>query len=509
VTRPAPETLLRHREPALLLGAIDSFAGDTLRCTGRDAGPWRWPRMLEAAAQTAGLLGGLRETGIRNTAVVAEYRSVRVHVARHDGPVVLVARLDRRILRFRRCRIEVRAVDGTVLLDGSVTIAPGTASIDLDVPAADPRLYAVLAEAGFRDGPFGPGQHRSCALVDRYVVELAVALVDALGLRTLLAAPQTVASLTTARGFAPSFGRPLRWLLGWLAEAGMVTPHEPWQLTDPGRPAHVPELRRAVLDADPSYAPTVALLDEAAAAYPRVASGETTGERALFQRTSLWATYFDNRNAYYALNNRVAAAAAAARLPAARARVLEIGAGLGSATVALLALPGVAGRIGVYRLTEPVPFFRRRAERTIRDAHPALPLACSSLDLNAAWTEPAGAADLVWGVNVFHLARDLDATLRAAYDALAPGGWLVAGEGIRPFAGRPVAAELPFQLLDAFSDVALDPATRPEAGFLTAEHWIAAFARAGFTEVALVPDAIRLRELHPTLLAAAVCGRRP
>ena len=37
------------------------------------------------------------------------------------------------------------------------------------------------------------------------------------------------------------------------------------------------------------------MLDEAAAIYPRVARGETSGERALFQRAALWTAYFNNR----------------------------------------------------------------------------------------------------------------------------------------------------------------------------------------------------------------------
>jgi hypothetical protein len=72
-----------------------------------------------------------------------------------------------------------------------------------------------------------------------------------------------------------------------------------------------------------------------------------------------------------------------------------------------------------------------------------------------------------------------------------------------------VGAELPFQLLRSFTDVEIDPVTRPTPGFLTAEHWQAALARAGFTDVTLVPDALRLRALYPGFLAAAICGRRP
>jgi SAM-dependent methyltransferase len=113
----------------------------------------------------------------------------------------------------------------------------------------------------------------------------------------------------------------------------------------------------------------------------------------------------------------------------------------------------------------------------------------------------------VWGVNVFHLARDLDAVLREARAALAPGGWLVVGEGLRPFPDRAVGAELPFQLLESFVGVQTDPETRPTPGFLTAEHWVAAFRRAGFTTVEVAPDVVRLRAIYPGLLAAAICGR--
>jgi SAM-dependent methyltransferase len=267
-----------------------------------------------------------------------------------------------------------------------------------------------------------------------------------------------------------------------------------------------------VLAADPSYAPTLALLDEATAIYPRVARGETSGERALFQKVSLWPAYFDNRNGYYALTNRVAARAAARRLPASGARVLEVGAGLGSATAALLAEIAGQTALSSYRVTEPVPFFRRRAERTLPASHPGVALAFADLDLNRPWGSQGitpGGTDLVWGVNVFHLARDLDVTLREAYAALAPGAWLVIGEGIRPTPRTPVGAEFPFQLLERFADVVLDPHTRPTPGFLTAEHWLAALGRAGFTEAAMVPDVVRLRPFNPGFLAAAACGRRP
>lgn len=126
MTPPSPASLLRHRAPALLVGEILSFSGDTLRCASHGAGPWRWSQILEGAAQSAGLLAGLQPGGLPRSAVVAEYRDVVVHAARHTGPIRFVARLERRLLHFWRCRCEAEALSGRVLLTGTVTLARGS-----------------------------------------------------------------------------------------------------------------------------------------------------------------------------------------------------------------------------------------------------------------------------------------------------------------------------------------------------------------------------------------------
>ncbi len=374
--------------------------------------------------------------------------------------------------------------------------------------APDPRLYAILAESGFGDDLFNPRQHAACEAVERYVLEHCIALVGALGLSPHLATPQTADALAAACGIVKT--APLRWLLARVAADGLVV-HEDdgWRLAAPLPAPAIDAVRRDGLAIDPSYAPAYALVDEAAALWPRVLRGEVAAERALFMRARVWLDYFDNAHGYYAINNRVAAQAAAARVRRDGARVLEVGAGLGSATEAFLAAAGT--RLARYDVTEPVVFFRRRTERALPERHPDVPFAFGALDLNQPWAAQdvqPGSRDLVWGVNVFHLADDLDAVLREAHAALAPDGWLVVGEGIRPAPGVPAGAEFPFQLLDGFTTVRLDPVTRPEAGFMTAEPWLAAFARAGFRDVVIVPDVIRLRALYPGFFAAAICGRR-
>lgn len=119
-----PATLLRHRPPALLLGAMEARDAGRLVCTGIDAARWPWSRLLEGTAQTAGLLAGLQPGGPGDRAVIAEYRDVAVHAASHRGAVRFEACVERRLAGFWRCRCEARDRDDRVLLTSRVTVAP-------------------------------------------------------------------------------------------------------------------------------------------------------------------------------------------------------------------------------------------------------------------------------------------------------------------------------------------------------------------------------------------------
>ena len=68
-----------------------------------------------------------------------------------------------------------------------------------------------------------------------------------------------------------------------------------------------------------------------------------------------------------------------------------------------------------------------------------------------------GEFDLVYGVNVLHVAKDLLFSLGQARDALAPDGRLIISECVRPYLNQPMYPELVFQILDSFTDVDIDP----------------------------------------------------
>jgi SAM-dependent methyltransferase len=225
--------------------------------------------------------------------------------------------------------------------------------------------------------------------------------------------------------------------------------------------------------------------------------------------------YFHNDNLTYAVNNWPGVVLAAKRLSSRpRLRILEVGAGAGSASGILLRWfdeRGLLLRIERYLITEPNAFFRRRGQRELSKQFPHVPLEWQALDINSPWRNQItadGEFDLIYGVNVLHVAKDLLFSLGQAKDALADDGWLVIGECVRPYVDQPIYAELMFQILDGFTDVITDPEVRPNPGFLNADHWRRAFTRAGFERVAVTPDIDRIREIYPHFFTGAICGCR-
>lgn len=242
-------------------------------------------------------------------------------------------------------------------------------------------------------------------------------------------------------------------------------------------------------------------------------SGERTGEEILFRpdRLPLWFRYFSNRNLLYSVNNHLGAVALSRLLPESGGRVLEIGGGAGSAAEAALAKLGP--RVSRYLFTEVVPTFFRRGERAARAAAaPCVTVDATKLDMTRPWG-PQGAApgsfDAVYSVNCFHVAPDLAAVLAEAREALAPGGWLVVSECVRPLGNdQPIYVELVFDLLESFTRVTLDPVARPTHGFLTPAAWRASLSSAGFSDVTFLPDAEEIAKGYPSFFVSAVAARK-
>ena len=383
----------------------------------------------------------------------------------------------------------------------------------------DPRLADCLKD--FPPAIFSERLYGSIELMERYSIEVAVDLLGQLNLTAHLGTWRSVDELCGVLMFQPQFTIALQWILTRLLESGCLQMRDggvtrsyclrntPWK----------PDLKnwRSVgLNIDPANAATLDLLDYAARAYPALATGRQTGDHNLFgpEGIPLWLNYFHNDNLTYAVNNWVAATAAADRLYSRPTlRVLEIGAGTGSATEVLLTVlteRGLSPRLERYVITEPNAYFRRCNQRKLAAQYPDLPLEWSTLDLNLPWSAQgigSGQFDLVYAVNVMHVSKNLLFSLEEARSSLSTDGWLVLGECVRPHDNQPMYPELIFQILDSFTNVETDPEIRPNPGFLTAEQWRRAFLRAGFKRTDVAPDVERIREIYPHFFTGAICGQ--
>ncbi|MFL6500101.1 MAG: class I SAM-dependent methyltransferase [Candidatus Udaeobacter sp.] len=397
--------------------------------------------------------------------------------------------------------------------------APSLEAPKFETGVSDPRLAECLK--AFPPAIFSERLYQSIELMERYSIELAVDLLGRLNVTEQLGRWRSADELCSVLSFQPRFRRALNWILTRLVETGCIDVQSdsgsrsyrlrntPWQ-------ADLKYFRGLALNIDPGNAATLDLLDYAASLYGIVATDGKSGDQSLLgpQGVPLWLNYFDNNNLTYAVNNWVGGAAAAARFDSrSTLRVLEIGAGTGSATEILLRLLGerhLLPRLDRYVVTEPNGYLRRCNQRKLAAEYPNLPLEWASLDLDLPWSDQGitpGEFDVVYAVNVMHVSKNLLFSLNEAHLALAAGGWLVIGECVRPFDNQPMYPELMFQILDSFTNVETDPEIRPNPGFLTAEQWRRAFSRAGFPRTEIVPDVERIREVYPHFFTGAVCGQ--
>jgi len=384
---------------------------------------------------------------------------------------------------------------------------------------SDPRLAQCLQQ--FPPAVFSERLYQSIELMERYSIELAVDLSRQLNLVDQLGGWRSVDELCEALSFQPRFKFALRWMLERLAESGCAEARNNgesrcYHLRDALWEPDLKTLRTIGLSIDPTNAATLDLLDHAASLYLAVASGQQSGDHNLLgpQGVPLWLNYFHNDNLTYAVNNWVGGVLAVDHISTHRTlRILELGAGPGSASeilLQLLAERGLLSRVERYLITEPNAYFRRCSQRKLTAQYPNLPLEWAPLDLDLPSKTQgitSGEFDLVYAVNVMHISKNLLFSLNEVRSALATDGWLVIGECVRPYDNQPIYPELMFQILDSFINVETDPEFRPNPGFLTAEQWRRAFSRAGFTQAKVAPDIDRIREIYPHFFTGAISGQ--
>ena len=276
------------------------------------------------------------------------------------------------------------------------------------------------------------------------------------------------------------------------------------------------EVRRQILAENRALAVSLDLIDLASRSYPEFLRGDIDGRDILFsQRTlPLWDQYFDNQNPIYGPTNLLAAHAAEdvlrceSPLRGRTLRVLEVGAGCGSASETLL--DRIGNHVERYTLTDISPHLLRRARERI-SALPAAEAIDSTfrlLDLDRprhTWGVDDGEFDVIYAVNVVHCVRDPVECLRLLRGLLKSGGVLALGECVRPAPEQPVHPEFVFQLLH-------DPDALPLEGrrwsFIDLPAWRRILSEAGFSRIHCLPDFEAAVSAYGEYSVAAIVGQR-
>ncbi|MFE7273377.1 SDR family NAD(P)-dependent oxidoreductase [Streptomyces sp. NPDC057623] len=443
-----------------------------------------------------------------------------VRVWRSPSPTGLVHVRDRTRGTTELCfDITVTDPDGSVTaeldgvrmrrLPGPVDRAPQRYETVLRA-APHPRLPAALspapgnqeiadAAAGSVDAARADSRRVRCADFMARLKELT-AHVAAAAFADLL--PAGAAEFTPAdlvrQGMLPGHERLARALLRLAARHGMAIVGEAggWRLAGTADPA--PLMYRLPLDF-PAFTAEVQLALRQLTHLPQLLRGTRDALHLLTDQGTR-----DALEHFYDLaptcrgNNRVLAALVAQVVrtwPRDRPlRILEVGAGTGGTTAALL--PLLPPERTVYHFTDVSAGFFTRAQHRFGD-HPFVDY--RPLDLNAAPGAQGfadGAYDLVVAANSLHTAADLRAALDRVRGLLAPAGRLFALEThdtdyLLPFFGT----------LDSFWGH--DDEVRPDSPLLVREQWLETLRTAGFTDVVGVGDTIESAGEATSLLLAS------
>ncbi|WP_040786625.1 thioester reductase domain-containing protein [Nocardia pneumoniae] len=314
----------------------------------------------------------------------------------------------------------------------------------------------------------------------RYAAMLLFATLAGMGLTP---GEWTVESLDAALGVRPEFARLRTSCLDILLRHGLLCSQQD-TIVVPGPPPGTSGMRADLLARFPETKAYVTLLDACLAAYPRVLRGELSATEVLFPGGDLELVGAIYRgNAAYDFTNGLLAelvsALARQRGTARPLRILEIGAGTGGSTHAVLAALTEHGTAYEYHYTDVSHSFVAHGRRTF-GTNPNLRFTVLDIETDpVAQGFAAGDADLVVCANVLHATRSIDSTLRNARRLLAPGGVLAFTEATTDLE----VLALTFGLLEGWHAYR-DPAARiPHSPLLSEQQWRDALSAAGFSGI--------------------------
>lgn len=166
--------------------------------------------------------------------------------------------------------------------------------------------------------------------------------------------------------------------------------------------------------------------------------------------------------------------------PSANLRVLEIGAGMGLTTTALL--PMLPPERTQYTFTDVGKFFLRRAQQQLGSKYPFMQFC----ELNVERSPQAQGFenhrfDVIVATMMLHVVKNMEETIQHVRSLLAPGGVLLFLEGTKDL--------LDFEVSDGLLMQTINDGDRNQGNpFLSKQQWYELLNANGFTEVATFPE---------------------
>jgi SAM-dependent methyltransferase len=350
--------------------------------------------------------------------------------------------------------------------------------------ARDDGALRTRMEALFKRA-FSDDLERAYSYIDRLCLQMCFHLVHECGL--LEPEIEPFDRLVERVGVSPDAAHLVAAVLDILREEGFAKrTDEGWRGERGCPPDRSSELQLRARAACAGATPTLDLLERCHEHALDFLRGRSAGVETIFPRgnIALWERLHNVDTVMSIYADLIVPALDAVLAP--RMRVLEVGAGVGAVLGRSLALLRRRD-IEEYWFTDLGQTFLLNARSEYGEI-PWLRFARIDIDVPL-WNQglQPESFDVVIGVNVLHVAKELRRSLHEIRRTLKADGYLILAEGSPPSPSERWRLDIVFAFLRGWWDVSLDPVVRPRPGFLLPDEWEVALRACGYDPVSLLP----------------------